>query len=209
VRSLLLVHGSGSGPWAFDGWADDFPHAEVRAVDLQEGLDVAHATVADYAAAVVRAANDLPRPLALVGWSLGGLVSLVASAEVRPERLVLLEASPPLEVQGLRPEIVPAPGTFDPVEAGAQPPPGVPVRRESALAMGERDRGVSVPPLPAGTRLLCVAGRAYLDERAHRLAALYGGEALDAGDVSHSDVVRSPQVRRQIAAWLSTSEPSA
>jgi pimeloyl-ACP methyl ester carboxylesterase len=202
VRSLLLVHGSGSGPWAFDGWAEDVPDAEVRAVDLQEGLDVAHATVADYAAAVVRDAACLPRPLAVVGWSLGGLVSLVAAAQVRPERLVLLEASPPLEVQGLRPEIVPAPGTFDPVAAGASPPPGVPTRPESSLAMGERDRGVSVPSLPPGTRLLAVAGTRYLDERAQRLAAVYGGEELDAGDVSHWDVVRAPRVRRAVLAWL-------
>lgn len=204
MRSLLLVHGSGSGPWAFDGWADDFPGMEVRAVDLQEGLDLPHATVADYAAAVVRASTLLPRPLALVGWSLGGLVSLVACVEVRPERLVLLEASPPLEVQGLRPEIVPVPGTFDPIEAGAHPSPGGAVRLESTLAMGERDRGVSVPQLPPGTRLLCVAGRAYLDERAHRLAEVYGGEALDAGDVSHSQIVRSGDVRGRVAAWLRT-----
>jgi pimeloyl-ACP methyl ester carboxylesterase len=203
VRSMLLVHGSGSGPWAFDGWSESFPASTVVAVDLQEGLDVAHASIDDYAAAVARAAAVLPRPLALVGWSLGGLVAMVAASTVSPEALVLLDASPPREVQGLR-EVDPRPGTFDPVEAGAQPPPGMRYRRESSLAMGERDRGVTVPGLPACTRTLVVYGRLLKHDRGPVLAAHLGADELDAGPATHWDLVRDEAVRRRVAAWLRT-----
>src|SRR5437762_13618365 len=93
LKSLVLAHGSGSGPWVFDGWAEAFPGVTVAAPDLQEGLDVAHASMADFAAAIVAAAEGLPRPLALCGWSLGGLAAMMAAERVRPERLGLLEPS--------------------------------------------------------------------------------------------------------------------
>jgi hypothetical protein len=38
--SLLLVHGAGSGPRIYDGWADEFPSMRVAAVDLHGSLDV-------------------------------------------------------------------------------------------------------------------------------------------------------------------------
>ncbi len=202
MKSLLLVHGSGSGPWAFDGWATAFPGIRVEAVDLQQGLDVAHATIEDYARAVVRAAASLPRPLAIVGWSLGGLVSLVAAGRVRPDTLVLLEASPPLEVQGLRAEITVAPGTFDPIEAGSTAPPGMRVRRESSLAMGQRDRGVSVPSLPDATSTLVVYGDTFRHDRGPMLAAHLGADELDAGAATHWDLVRDEALRDRVAAWL-------
>lgn len=205
MRSLLLVHGAGSGPWAFEGWERDFPGVEVVAVDLQEDLDVANATVDAYAAAVVRAAATLTRPLALVGWSLGGLVALVAAARVEPDVLVLLEASPPLEVQGLRDDVVPAPGTFDPLEQGAKPPPGMHTRRESSLAMGQRDRGVSVPPLPPKTCTLVVYGDGLKHDRGSVLAAHLDADELDAGDATHWDLVRDIVVRRRIRAWLTAN----
>ena len=201
MRSLLLVHGAGSGPWAFGGWEDTFPGAQVVAVDLQAGLDVAHASIDDYADAVVRAAAGLPRPLALVGWSLGGLVAMVAAHRIEPEALVLLDASPPLEVQGLR-DVEPQVGTFDPVEHGARPPEGMRHRRESSFAMGQRDRGVSVPPLATGTRVLVVYGAALKHDRGPMLAAYLAADELDAGDVTHWDLVRSTALRERIAAWL-------
>src|SRR5262249_27206778 len=43
LRSLVLVHGAGSGPWVFDGWPSHFPGIQTVAVDLQDGLAVEHA----------------------------------------------------------------------------------------------------------------------------------------------------------------------
>jgi pimeloyl-ACP methyl ester carboxylesterase len=204
VKSLLLVHGAGSGPWAFTGWEDTFPDAQVVAVDLQAGLDVARASIDDYAGAVVRAAAGLPRPLALVGWSLGGLVAMVAARRIEPEALVLLDASPPLEVQGPR-DVEPHVGTFDPVEHGARPPVGMRHRPESSFAMGQRDRGVSAPPLRAATRVLVVYGAALKRDRGPVLAAHLAADELDAGNATHWDLVRSRDLREQIAAWLLTA----
>ncbi|HTT92827.1 MAG TPA: alpha/beta fold hydrolase [Acidimicrobiales bacterium] len=81
----ICIHGAGSGPWAFAGWADDFPGWEVVAPDLQEGLDLATASMADYAAAV-HVASEGAVGLAhtvLCGWSMGGLVALMATHTVR------------------------------------------------------------------------------------------------------------------------------
>jgi pimeloyl-ACP methyl ester carboxylesterase len=202
VSSIVLVHGAGSGPWVFEGWARDLPGRRVEAVDLQRGLDVARATIGDYATTVVQAAERLPRPLALVGWSLGGLTCLVAAGRVRPEALVLLEASPPLELQGLRDDVVPRPGTFDPVLAGGRFPPGMRSRPESALAMGQRDRGVSVPALPEGTRTLVVYGDEFRHDRGPALAGFYGAEQLDAGAATHWVLVRVPALRRRVLGWI-------
>lgn len=201
MKAILLVHGAGGGPWAFADWEETFPEARVVAVDLQAGLDVARATVDDYARAVVHAAEGLPRPLALVGWSLGGLVALVAAPRIAPEALVLLEASPPLEVQGLR-DVEPQAGTFDPVEHGARPPAGMPTRRESTYAMGERDRGVSVSPPPEATRVLVVYGDGLRHDRGPVLAAYLGADELDAGAATHWDMVRSKALRARVADWL-------
>jgi hypothetical protein len=206
IRSVVLVHGAGSGPWVFDGWDDDLRGATVVRVDLQEGLDVAHATIRDYAAAVARAVAGCERPVAVCAWSLGGLASLVAASDCRPDALVLLEASPPLEIQGLR-DVEPRPGTFDPERAGGPFPPGMRARPESSLAMGERDRGVPVPALPASLPVLAVAGAGYLHERGRGYADRFGAEVLDAGDASHWDLVRDPAIRRRIVDWLCALSP--
>jgi Alpha/beta hydrolase family len=200
-RSLVLVHGSGCGPWVFDGWQRSFPELTVTAVDLQAGLDVAHATLRDYAVAIVRAVVAADRPVAVCAWSLGGLAAMLGAHEARPDALILLEPSPPLEVQGLR-DVVPRPGTIDPLAAGAPFPAGMAARPESSLATGERERGVSVPSLPAGTRTLVVAGDAYRDERGPGFAERYGGVFLDSGTAEHWDLVRDPAIRARIAAWL-------
>ena len=199
MSSTLLVHGAGSDPSVFDEWLPLLPGATC--VDLQAGLDVGHASIEDYANAVVRAAAGLTRPLTVIAWSLGGLVALLAANRVAPERLVLLESSPPLEVQGLRAGIDPVPGTFEPRES----PAGVARRPESTLAMGQRDRGVSVPALPAGTRTLVVFGDEFRHDRGPALAERYGAEQLDAGAATHWDMVLDPALRTRILAWISAA----
>src|SRR5439155_1198840 len=95
ITFYALAGISAAGAELFDGWAESFPGVETIAVDLQDGLDVARASMADYAAAIVRAAAGRSRPLAVCAWSLGGLAAMLAAAELEPEALVLLEPSPP------------------------------------------------------------------------------------------------------------------
>jgi dienelactone hydrolase len=182
----------------FEGWS--FPGVEIVAVDLHEGLDVAHASHQDYAAAVVRAAVSLPAPVALCGWSMGGLAVLQAATAVQPHSVVLLETSPPAEAQGVDESIEPRPGLFDPEEVYGRFPDGMPARPESLLARQERKRGISVPSLPCPS--LVVVGDEFREERGAPVAEAYGAEVVELTGLDHWDLVRSPEARRVVAAFL-------
>jgi pimeloyl-ACP methyl ester carboxylesterase len=173
----------------------------VVAPDLQEGLDPAHATMAGYADAIVRAAAGLFRPLALCGWSLGGLAAMMAAERVRPDRLVLLEPSAPAELQGTDPAVPLEHGLLDPEETYGAFPSGIAARPDSKLARAERKRGISVPSLRCPT--LVVHGDSLPDERGAALAAHYRAEALHVPGASHWDLVLDPKIRRALQAWLS------
>jgi pimeloyl-ACP methyl ester carboxylesterase len=203
VAGLLLAHGAGSGPWVFDGWAESFPELEVEAVDLQGGLNVAEAAMSNYAAVVVRATEWLPRPLALCGWSSGGLAAMMAARQAEAGLLILLETSSPGEVQGFDDTVTPEPGTFDPEATYGAFPPGMRARPESLLARGERKRGVSVPSLPCPA--LVVYGDEFAEERGSRLATHYGADELGFPGLDHWGLVRDERVREGIADYLSRS----
>ncbi len=199
--SLLLVHGAGSGPRVFDGWPADFPGVAVAAVDLQAGIDVCVASMADYADAVAAATAALPAPTALCGWSMGGLVALMAAARARPAALVLLEPSPPGEVQGFTADREPAPaGTFDPEAVYGPFPRGVRARPESLRARAERKRGISVPSLPCPS--LVVHGDELGPERGPDVARLYGSSLAHLHGLDHWGMVRDRRVLAAIAAFL-------
>ena len=203
MKSLLLVHGSGSGPWVFDGWSDAFSAVRIDAVDLQAGLNLAETSMLNYEAAVACAAGLLTRPLSIVAWSMGGLAAMMAAHRIEPDALVLLEPSPPGEVQGFDDAVPLEPGTFDPEAVYGPFPTGLPARPESSLARAERKRGVSVPALPG--RILVVSGREFAEERGSALAAHYGAEGLKFHDASHWDLMLAPEIRTQVAEWLSGS----
>jgi pimeloyl-ACP methyl ester carboxylesterase len=171
------------------------------APDLHEGLDVADAAMDDFAEAIVRAAAGLPRPLALCGWSLGGLAAMMAAGRVGPDRLILLEPSAPAETQGTDPTVPLEHGLLDPVETYGAFPPGERARPDSLLARAERKRGISVPSLPCPT--LVVHGDDLPEERGAALAARYGAESLHVPAASHWDLVLDPGIRHRVAEWLS------
>lgn len=198
--SLVLVHGAGSGPWIYDRWAEAFPGIRVRAVDLQQGLDVGSASMMDYADRVVAAAHRLPRPVALCGWSMGGLVVLLAAERVRPHSVILIEPSPPAEVQGNDPAVSLASGTFDPQAVYGPFPSGVPARAESSFARAERKRGISVPSLSCPS--LVISGAEFPDDRGRRIARLYGSEERRFPALDHWQLVLDPQVRETIGRFL-------
>lgn len=200
LASLVLVHGAANGPSVFDGWPGLFTRLDVSVVDLQEGLDVAHASMADYADAVVSSAGRLPAPVALCGWSMGGLVAMLAAVRARPAFLVLLEPSPPGEVQGFHPEVQVRTGTFDGADAYGPFPPGITARPESLLARAERKQGITVTSLPCPT--LVVYGDDFPEERGRAIARLYRSEELYFPKRSHWDLVLDLEVARAIARHL-------
>jgi len=200
ATSLLLIHGAGSGPWIFESWYRWFPKMAVRAVDLQANLDIDRAGMADYARAVVEAADQLPAPVSLCGWSMGGLVALLASQQVQPHSLILIEPSAPAEIQGVHPEVELVLGTFDPEQVYGRFPPGQPARAESSLARAQRKRGIPVPSLLCPT--LVVYGREFLEERGRAIARLYNAEELDFPDLDHWGLITDARIPQAIAQYL-------
>jgi pimeloyl-ACP methyl ester carboxylesterase len=179
----------------------------VAAVDLQEGLEVGSASMADYAERVVAAARVLPKPVSLCGWSMGGLVVLQAVALVRPHSVFLIEASPPGEVQGFNADVAMTGGTFDPEAVYGRFPAGFEARPESSLARAERKRGISVPSLPCPS--LVIYGDDFRDDRGRPIASLYGSEERDFPGLDHWDLVRDRRVREAIADSLGVFRPLA
>jgi len=199
-RSLVLVHGAGNGPWVFEGWPDTFPGICVSTVDLQARRDVSQTSSADYAEVVEEAVNNASRPVVLCGWSMGGLIAMMAAAVTQPEALVLLEPSPPAEVQGTDESVEVFAGAFDPEVVYGPFPEDMRARPESSLARAERKRGISVPVLRCHT--IVVSGREFPDERGSAVAQAYGAQWLAFPDLSHWDLVRDPAVRTEIALMI-------
>lgn len=195
------MHGAGSGPWIFEPWSCSFEGWRVVLADLQAGLDVAEASMADYADVVVeRATAHAPRPLVLCGWSLGGLVVLMAAERLRPDLVVLLEPSPPAEVQGSDPGLPLVFGTFDPEGTYGPFPEGVPARPESARARAERKRGISVPALSC--RSVVVYGQEFPEDRGRAIAAFYGSETLEFPELAHWGLILDGRIPEALASTI-------
>ncbi|MBW3667076.1 MAG: alpha/beta hydrolase, partial [Actinobacteria bacterium] len=116
ISSFVLVHGAGSGPWVFDTWTDSFDGTELEAVDLQVGLRIESVSMSAYAERVAKVVARRQDPVYVCGWSMGGLVALMAATQTPPRALAVIEPSPPAEVQGTHPEVRLRSGTFDPDE---------------------------------------------------------------------------------------------
>ena len=99
VRSALLVHGGGGGGWEWNVWRGVLEAArmQVHAPDLQASpRGLADTGFDDYAAQVCDALARLPRPRALVGASLGGLLAMAcADGADGADALVLVNPLPP------------------------------------------------------------------------------------------------------------------
>ena len=198
--TLVLVHGAGSGPWVFRSWSKSFPAIEVKTPDLQEGLEVARASMVDYSKRIVETALNAAAPVALCGWSMGGLAVLMAAGRVRPTHVVLLEPSPPAEVQGYSSSPDAVLGVFDPQVEYGPFPPGMAARPESLVARVERKAGISVPTLPCPS--LVIYGDEYLEIRGRAVAKLYGSEEHYLPGLNHWDLVLREDVAATIAEFL-------
>jgi pimeloyl-ACP methyl ester carboxylesterase len=201
--SLLLIHGAGSGPWVFDEWESRFTGVDTFAIDLQEQLDVARASMSDYAGRVLVTARTMRQPVALCGWSMGGLVALQATERVRPHSLILLESSPPAEIQGFDDEVELREGTFDSEAVYGAFPAGMRSRPESHLARSERKRGISIPSISCPS--LVVYGDDFPEERGQRIASFHGSDALAFPGRDHWQLVLDERVQDGIAQFLGLS----
>jgi pimeloyl-ACP methyl ester carboxylesterase len=96
IAHALMLHGAGGGGWEWNAWRGAFRAAGIEAVapDLQAGARGLVATCfEDYLAQARARLTALPRPRALVGASLGGLLAMECAGDA--DALVLVNPLPP------------------------------------------------------------------------------------------------------------------
>jgi pimeloyl-ACP methyl ester carboxylesterase len=197
-RRLVLVHGATSGPWVFESWVGRFRSFEVRVPDLQTGLAVERASMADYAQQVIAATGGVGA--VVIGWSMGGLVAMLAAQRQRLAALVVVEPSQPRELGRHNTEVVPTVGVYDAETMYGPLPADTRHRPESRLALEERQRGISIPRIDCP--LLVIASSSYPTSRGSEIVDHYGGELHGFRDLDHTSVIEAPEVANAIAAWL-------
>lgn len=201
-KSLLLVHGVCTRPSVFRDWLGSFGTLEVCAVDLQDGLDVAQASMSDYCRRVVTAARSLPRPVVLCGWSVGALVALQAADRADATGVVMLDPSLPGEVRGFHPDIPIRQGLFENEQEYEPFPPEVETRPDSLVARSERQRGIPAPEIKC--RSIVLASGGFAPEESQKVADLYRAPFKLFPDLDHFTLVRDQGPRRTVSEFLAT-----
>lgn len=95
-NAVLMVHGAGGGGWEWTVWRAVFEARDLRVAtpDLRPApAGLAATSYCDYLAQVGEALQALPRPRALVGASLGGLLAIEAARGA--DALVVVNPLPP------------------------------------------------------------------------------------------------------------------
>lgn len=223
MKSALLIHGAGAGGWEWNVWRGVFAASGLQAAapDLVASASgLAGTTLDDYTAQVRAALHELPRPRALVGASLGGL--LAAACADAADALVLVNPLPPSpwHAQLLRrewPEVVPwhrdarlsstrraVPDADDATAMFAFRH----WRDESGAVMRAAYAGVQVdrPACP----VLCIASQLDEDVPPALTAALaleWQADLLRTPAISHAGPLlgrSAADVAAQVVAWLSS-----
>lgn len=201
-KSLLLIHGVCTGPSVFCDWLRSFGTLVVCAVDLQEGLDVAEATMSDYSRQVVRVAHSLPAPVVICGWSVGALVALQAADEASAAGVIMLDPSLPGEVRGFHPDISIRRGLFESQHEYEPFPPDIHTRPDSLVARSERQRGIPAPSINCPSLVMASGG--FSPENSQRVADLYNAPFKLFPDLDHFTLVQDPRPRRSVAEFIET-----
>lgn len=223
--AALLLHGAGAGGWEWGAWRGVFEAAgiAVAAPDLAPApAGLAATRWQDYAAQAAAQLAALPRPRAVVGASLGGLLALQVAGNA--DALVLVNPLPPspwhalLAGRAARDDAGIVPWGRDARLAGTvrAMPDADPVSRlhafrrwrdESGAVLREAYAG-EVLPRPA-VRALCLASEADGDVPAaatQAVAAWLGADLLRLPGASHVGPLlgrRAAAVAGRVADWLS------
>lgn len=182
LPAFVLVHGAANSAQVFALWQEELAElgAESHAIDLRghgedaEPIDLSRVSMRDYADDVREAMRELEAPPVLVGWSMGGLVAMMAASAGGAVACVGLAPSTPARERDASMPL--RSGTFGPEEYGttSRDPahqPAMPdldfderesalasLCRESRYARDERAAGIVVPALDCP--LLVVTGGA-------------------------------------------------
>lgn len=224
---IILVHGAANSalvwtcwqePLAARGWAS-------HAVELRghggEPYDLSRTTMQDYADDVLAAIAALDARPVVMGWSMGGLVALMAAAQSDALACVALAPSTPARSADAAAAI--REGVFgpefygitsrDPADQPAMPDLDIEerkialasLRKESRLARDERKRGIVIAALPCP--LLIVTGSADRLWPASKYEGLWlAHDHIDVEGASHWGLVLSRRAVEaaagEVVAWL-------
>lgn len=218
---VLLIHGAANSAVVWRYWQRELVSQgyPTFAVDLRGHgnsvpFDLSRTSMADYAADVSSVVAQLSRPPVIIGWSMGGLVGMMAAASGGIAACVGLETSPP--TRHVDDSVSLREGTFDSAEYGIvhtdpNDQPEMPdlsvVEREIALsslgqesryARDDRKRGNVIESLPCP--MLVVKGVLQSDWTARVyddswLDGLWlGADVLPVDPASHWGLVLSESV---------------
>ena len=231
---IILVHGAAnsSSVWTFweqeliaNGWST---HAiNLRGHGAVAGVDLSQTSMDDYAGDVIALAGQLKDPPVLIGWSMGGLVAMMAAAEGKAAACITL--APSMPARRTDPSVELRYGEFTAEEYGItsrdpKEQPGMPdldideraialasLGRESRFARDQRKRGIIIEALPCP--LLIVTGTLDTQWPSHHYDNLWlKADRLSVEGASHWGLVLN---RRSLAKavpdvlrWLeSTCKP--
>jgi pimeloyl-ACP methyl ester carboxylesterase len=224
ARHALLLHGAGGGGWEWNLWREVLTASRIEAVtpDLQPaagGLEIT--TFDDYLGQARVALRALPRPRALIGASLGGLLAMACADEA--DALVLVNPLPPRPWSASMP-----PREWPDVVRWRSDARLASTRRSlpdaddatalfafrhwrdeagTVLRAAQSGIGVAKPQCP----VLCIVSACDGDvppELTRALAREWDAELLQATSPSHVGPLLgrgAPALAAQVAAWLSVS----
>ncbi|MEK7814788.1 MAG: alpha/beta hydrolase, partial [Chloroflexota bacterium] len=190
---IILVHGAANSAqvWTFwqrqladHGWTS---HAiDLRGHGRSTQADLSHTSMHDYAADIRSLVNQLRQRPVLIGWSMGGLVAMMAAAT--GDALACVTLAPSVPAQRTDGSIPLRTGEFGPEEYGitSRDPENQPrmpdldteerkialtsLGRESRLARDERRLGIVIEALPCPLLILTGAeDKEWPIERYHGL----------------------------------------
>jgi len=231
---VVLVHGAANSASVWTFWQEKLAERgwSSYAVDLRghggsAGADLSRTGMSDYAADVVACARQLERPPLLVGWSMGGLVAMMAAEAVGARACVGLAPSVP--TRSTKTSVTLRTGEFGPEEYGivdrdprhqpAMPDLDLDERRialgslgkESRLARDERSAGVVIPSMSAPCLLVTGTVDEYWPRERYEDFPLKA-EFLSVEGASHWGLVLNRRVLgtlvSQVLQWLAKVRPA-
>jgi pimeloyl-ACP methyl ester carboxylesterase len=230
---VVLVHGAANSGAVWPFWQQELAERgwPSYAIDLRghgrsTPCDLARTTMQDYADDVASLAEQLAAAPVLLGWSMGGLVAMMAAAQQGAGACVGLAPSTP--ARQVDPAIELRSGEFGPEEYGitsddladqpAMPDLDIEEReialaslcRESRLARDERKAGVVIESLPCPLLIVTGAGDAQWP-RSKYDGLWLPADFVEVEGASHWGLVLSRRALSQAApavvAWLEGNVP--
>ena len=224
---VLLIHGAANSSSAWKFWQKALARRgwSSYAIDLRghgkSGGSVDGALMSDYVDDVTEVASGLSAKPVVMGWSMGGLVALMAAAGGRARACVALSPTPPAAERDMSVEI--RRGVYGSEEYGirSDDPAKQPVMRdldeeertvalgslaqESRSARDERKAGVVISSMPCPL-LLVTGSQDRVFPRSEYAEMGLGAEHLEAEGASHWGLVVNrrvlPGLARSVTEWL-------